>query len=389
MTGLIVVDRDRLLSAYDYELPSERIAQTPAVPRDSSRLLVLPSPTSQTHAVFRDLPKVLQPGDLLVLNNTRVLPARLYGYKPSGLPVEILLLEPQADSKTSDTDFSNRWLALVKPGRRLKPGTIVCFDAADIQTKAQVSHPPTRPKGMYAKVLETDAATSGRVIEFDGPPDFSLKDWIYATGHVPLPPYLTEANSAPEQYQTVYADRAGAVAAPTAGLHFTPDLLQQLQQNGIQQAFVTLHVGVGTFRPVEVEDITTHEMHSEWAEVSPETVAQIRQTQARGGRVIAVGTTVVRALEGAAAATGELLPFCGKTNLFIYPGYQWQVVEGLITNFHLPKSSLMMLVSALIGRERLLGLYQLAIAENYRFYSFGDAMLILPESRLPYVRVKR
>jgi S-adenosylmethionine:tRNA ribosyltransferase-isomerase len=333
------------------------------------------------HAIFRDLPTLLQPGDLLVLNNTRVLPARLFGYKPSGLPVEVLLLEPQPGTETSTTDFSDRWLALVKPGRRLKPGTIICFDPADIQATGQTPSLPLTPQGVYAKVLETDPATSGRVIQFHLPSSIALKDWIYEQGHVPLPPYISESDSDPEQYQTVYADRVGAVAAPTAGLHFTEELLQRLQDQGIQQTFITLHVGVGTFRPVEAEDITAHEMHSEWAEVSPATVELIQATKARGGRVIAIGTTVVRALEGA-AASGTLHPLYGKVNLFIYPGYQWRVVEGLITNFHLPKSSLMMLVSALIGRERLLDLYQVAIAEQYRFYSFGDAMLILPEAKL-------
>lgn len=373
------MDSDRLLSAYDYNLPPERIAQSPAVPRDSSRLLVVQSTTAHSHDFFRDLPNLLHPGDLLVLNNTRVLPARLYGYKSSGLPVEILLLEPQPGTPSAERGFSDCWLALVKPGRRLKPGTLILFDAADVESSDSVAAHSMGPKGVYAKILETDATTSGRIIQFMVPEHLSLKDWVYKMGHVPLPPYISETNADPEQYQTVYADRAGAVAAPTAGLHFTPELLQRLQERGIQQGFVTLHVGVGTFRPVEVEDITTHDMHAEWAEVPPETVDLIDQTQKQGGRVIAVGTTVVRALEGAAQG-GVLKPVYGKINLFIYPGYQWQVVEGLITNFHLPKSSLMMLVSALIGRERLLHLYQVAIAEQYRFYSFGDAMLILPEA---------
>ena len=373
---MVDVERDRLLSAYDYHLPPERIAQAPAVPRDSSRLLVVTSQTEQDHVRFRDLPEFLRSGDLLVLNNTRVLPARLYGFKSSGLAVEVLLLEPLPDAAIDgDGDFAKRWLALVKPGRRLKPGTIICFDPPTPQQTEQ-----DLPSGVYANVLETDRSTSGRVIQFEVPDGVLLRDWIYERGQVPLPPYISAADSDPEQYQTVYADRVGAVAAPTAGLHFTPDLLERLQQQGIQRTFVTLHVGVGTFRPVEAEDITTHQMHAEWAEVSPETVAMIQQTQANGGRVIAVGTTVVRALEGA-AQSGELMPICDKVNLFIYPGYEWRVVQGLITNFHLPKSSLMMLVSALIGRERLLSLYELAIAEQYRFYSFGDAMLILPAAR--------
>ncbi len=365
------VDCDRQLTSYDYHLPEERIAQAPAVPRDASRLLVVKSPTEQEHTVFRDLPEWLRSGDLLVLNNTRVLPARLFGRKQSGLPVEVLLLEPQPDESAAPSDFSSRWLALVKPGRRLKPGSQIWFDRQDTTRTAlpQVS----------AKVLATDASTSGRILQFEMPAGESLKKWVYESGQVPLPPYITETNAEPEQYQTVYSDRPGAVAAPTAGLHFTPELLQRLQEQGIQQTFVTLHVGVGTFRPVEAEDITTHQMHSEWAEVPLETVEAIRQTKARGGRVIAVGTTSVRALEGA-SQSGSLQPLYGKTNLFIYPGYQWRVVDGLITNFHLPKSSLLLLVSALITRQRLLALYELAIAEQYRFYSFGDAMLILPEA---------
>jgi S-adenosylmethionine:tRNA ribosyltransferase-isomerase len=224
-----------------------------------------------------------------------------------------------------------------------------------------------------------DAATGGRILQFDVPSDTTLNEWIEQWGQMPLPPYITQSAAQPEQYQTVYADRPGAIAAPTAGLHFTPALLQRLQAHGIEQAFVTLHVGVGTFRPVEAETITDHTMHAEWVEVPPATVAKIQQTKAKGGRIIAVGTTVVRSLESA-AQSGTMQTFYGKTNLFIYPGYKWRVVDGLMTNFHLPKSSLLMLVSALIGRQRLLDLYQVAIAEQYRFYSFGDAMLILPEA---------
>jgi S-adenosylmethionine:tRNA ribosyltransferase-isomerase len=366
------VERDRQLAAYDYRLPSDYIAQTPANPRDSSRLLVVQPGSEQTHAVFRDLPDWLKPGDLLIMNNTRVLPARLRGYKASGLPVEVLLLEPQPERLETGT-MAHRWLALVKPGRRLKPGTQIWFEPPSAEPPSQAA------SGVCAHVLATDAATSGRIIEFELPTQQSFQDWLYAAGEVPLPPYVTDHTTEPEQYQTVYGDRPGSVAAPTAGLHFTPTLFERLQAAQIHHAFVTLHVGVGTFRPVEAEDITAHQMHAEWAEVPLETVEQIRQAKANGGRVIAVGTTAVRALEGA-AQQGHLQPFYGKTNLFIYPGYRWQVVDGLITNFHLPKSSLMMLVSALIGRPRLLSLYELAIAEGYRFYSFGDAMLILPEA---------
>lgn len=364
---------DYQLAAYDYVLPEDRIAQSPAMPRDSSRLLVVKDLVEHCHASFRDLPDLLQPGDLLVLNNTQVIPARLYGQKSSGLPVEVLLLEPQPSETTRADGFSDRWLALVKPGRRLKPGARIWFSSAPSF--------PSSPTGIWASVLATDPATSGRVIQFEVPPEVSLREWIYQIGQLPLPPYITQPESEPEQYQTVYAACPGAVAAPTAGLHFTPELLHQLQERGIQQAFVTLHVGVGTFRPVEADDITSHQMHSEWVEVPTATVEQIQSTKAQGGRVIAVGTTVVRSLEGVANQLGNLQPFCGKTNLFIYPGYQWQVIDGMITNFHLPKSSLMMLVSALIGRQRLLDLYQTAIAAQYRFYSFGDAMLILPTAR--------
>lgn len=365
---------DHLLAGYDYQLPPERIAQNPAVPRDSARLLVI-SPTDHTHQIFRDLPSLLLPGDLLVMNNTRVIPARLYGRKSSGAAVEVLLVEERQP---------NTWLALVKPGRRLQPGARIFFEQ---DTRGQEDK-GTRGQGegfslpllLSATVLEIDEATGGRLLQFDVPAGVSLIQLLDSFGHVPLPPYITDSQADIEQYQTVYAQQPGAVAAPTAGLHFTPSLLDQLQQRGIRQAFVTLHVGVGTFRPVEVEDVKTHQMHGEWVEVSAETVQQIRETQNQGGRIIAVGTTAVRALEGA-AESGQLQPFCGKTNLFIYPGYQWRVVEGLITNFHLPRSSLLMLVSALIGRQRLLALYTEAIASEYRFYSFGDAMLILPEAR--------
>jgi S-adenosylmethionine:tRNA ribosyltransferase-isomerase len=298
------------------------------------------------------------------------------------------LLEPEPEDKEPNDDFSHRWLALVKPGRRLKPGAQIWFGQSSEQSSGQSSgQSSNKPDSslnapiVSATVLATDRATSGRILQFNLPPGHSLRDWLETYGQMPLPPYITNSDSDPAQYQTVYADRLGAVAAPTAGLHFTPELLQTLEEQGIQQAFVTLHVGVGTFRPVEAEDITVHQMHSEWAEVPLATVEQIRQTKAAGGRIIAVGTTAVRSLE-AAAQTGTIEPFKGKTNLFIYPGYEWRVVDGLITNFHLPKSSLLMLVSGLIGRSRLLDLYKQAIAAEYRFYSFGDAMLILPEAKL-------
>jgi S-adenosylmethionine:tRNA ribosyltransferase-isomerase len=359
---------DRQLTAYDYELPPDRIAQSPAVPRDTSRLLVVQDRTQHQHQIFRDLPDWLRSGDLLVLNNTKVIPARLQGIKIGGAKVEVLLLEAIAP---------NQWLALVKPGRRLQPGAVIEF----IPNGQDSPTPEVR-----ATVLDRDAATGGRLLEFTIADDRPLLEVIDRFGTMPLPPYITGRESDPGQYQTVYADREGSAAAPTAGLHFTPELLEKLASIGVKHCFVTLHVGVGTFRPVEVDDITQHQMHGEWIEVTSKIVEAIAATKAQGGRVIAVGTTSVRSLEGAANAYGEpwdgqLKPFCGKTEMFIYPGYQWRVVDGMITNFHLPKSSLMMLVSSLIGRERLLALYGEAIQENYRFFSFGDAMLVLPEAR--------
>ncbi|PSN19368.1 tRNA preQ1(34) S-adenosylmethionine ribosyltransferase-isomerase QueA [filamentous cyanobacterium CCP5] len=357
----LAASSDLSLSAYSYHLPPERIAQTPAEPRDSSRLLLVDSLETHRHQVFRDLPELLQPGDLLVLNNTRVIPARLYGYKPGGGRVEILLLEPHGD---------HRWTALVKPGRRLKPGAEIWFGE-----NAQAPD-------LIAQVLATDPDTHGRLLEFRMPTGGSLTALIERLGQMPLPPYITESQSDPSRYQTVYAESPGAIAAPTAGLHFTPELFERLEAKGIQRANLTLHVGIGTFRPVEAEDITRHAMHQEWIDVPAATVEAIQWTKSAGGRVIAVGTTVARALEGATQPDGELKPYQGKTQLFIYPGYRWQVIEGLITNFHLPGSSLLMMVSALIGRQRLLSLYEQAIEADYRFYSFGDALLILPEAVL-------
>jgi len=352
---------DYQLSAYDYLLPESRIAQNPVVPRDRAKLLVIGSLTTHQHAHFYELGSWLRPDDLLVLNDTKVIPARLFGRKASGGSAEVLLIEPLDDE---------RWLALVRPGRRIQPGTEILFGEED---KAPL---------LKAIVLSRDEPTGGRIVRLVPMVEGSVDMLIHQLGQVPLPPYITQSESLPEQYQTVFAAREGAIAAPTAGLHFTETLLSQLADQGVQTAKVTLHVGVGTFRPVEVADIETHEMHEERIEVSAETVEKIRQTKANGGRVITVGTTSTRALEGAFAACGELQAYSGRTDLFIYPGYQWRVIDGLITNFHLPGSSLLMMVSALIGRERLMEVYGDAIAQNYRFYSFGDAMLILPEATL-------
>lgn len=386
-------DRDRSLAAYDYDLPADRIAQNPVTPRDSSRLLVVTSPTQHHHSIFRDLPDWLQPGDLLVLNDTRVIPARLYGHKTSGAAIEILLLEPRQTDPSGQPLPPHCWLALVRPGKRMKVGSRLYFGHQPTQAQppdpsadndaasAPTNHPDTPAAvTLTATILAKDTATGGRILQFHLPESARLESYLEVLGQIPLPPYIDHSTADPDRYQTVYAREAGSAAAPTAGLHFTESLFTRLQERGIEQAFVTLHVGVGTFRPVEATDITAHAMHSEWFEIPAATIAKIQHTQARGGRIIAVGTTVVRSLEGVVKETGSLQPFRGRTNLFIYPGYQWQVINGLITNFHLPKSSLLMLVSALLGRERTLALYQEAIAHQYRFYSFGDAMLILPSA---------
>lgn len=366
MTDIRTGDRaslnlDHQLSAYSYDLPEGRIAQNPVTPRDHSKLLVVDK-TQIHHQRFYDLVDWLSPGDLLVINNTKVIPARLYGHKASGAAVEVLLIEPVEPGKEGD-----RWLALVRPGKRIQPGTEILF--------GDRSSPL-----MSALVESRDDATSGRILKLIPKDEQPIDVLIDRLGQMPLPPYITQSESLPGQYQTVYAQKRGAIAAPTAGLHFTNSLLEKLSAKGVQTAEVTLHVGIGTFRPVEVTDIETHQMHQERIEVSEATVRQIKQTKANGGKVIAVGTTSTRALEGAAAICSELQPYTGKTDLFIYPGYQWQVVDGMITNFHLPGSSLMMMVSAMTGRERLLAIYEDAIAQNYRFYSFGDAMLILPQA---------
>lgn len=348
---------DKLLASYHYHLPDELIAQNPVVPRDRSRLLVVESEDSCQHRHFHEIGDFLKPRDLLVFNNTRVIPARIYGCKPTGAAVEILLISEQTH---------NCWLALVKPGRKLKLGTQIIFPARNPQNPI--------PQ-LTAKIIGTDRQTGGRFLQFDLPENIPLLSILADFGEMPLPPYIDTSTSTPDQYQTVYAKVPGAVAAPTAGLHFTPELLDRLLAQGINQTYVTLHVGVGTFRPVEVEDITTHQLHHEWLEISQDSIDLIESTKAAGGKVYAIGTTAVRVLE-TAAQTGKLQAYSGETNIFIYPGYQWRVVDGLITNFHLPGSSLMMLVSAMIGRQRLLDLYQIAINEQYRFYSFGDAMLI-------------
>ena len=355
--------RDQQLSSYDYPLPPERIAQAPVEPRHNARLFMVPPPESSArHGLVWNLLDELQPGDLLVVNDTRVLKARLAVRRAGGGLSELLVLEPQGEG---------RWLCLARPAKRMRPGDQLTIDGTEITLT----------------VLSDDAATGGRVVQFptDCADAETIESLLDQCGEVPLPPYIERHDpSDAERYQTRYADRPGAVAAPTAGLHFSDELLAALGRKGVQLARITLHVGLGTFRPVETEDLSQLELHSEWIEVSPGVVEAVHNCV---GRVIAVGTTSVRALEGAAQAHGGVLkPFTGPVNLVIQPGYRFAVVQGLLTNFHLPKSSLLLLVSALIGREKLLTLYAEAIQREYRFFSYGDAMWIAPETVLPEAR---
>jgi S-adenosylmethionine:tRNA ribosyltransferase-isomerase len=333
-------------SDFDYNLPESSIAQTPSEPRDSSRLLVLHRDTNELeHRIFRDVTDYLNPGDLLVLNQTRVIPARVFARKETGGRVELLLLRRRDDLI---------WEALVG-GKGLRVGKI-----------AQVE------EGPEVKIIE-ELDGSERLIRFSEP----IEPYLSKVGNVPLPPYIHEKLNDPERYQTVYAKEPGSAAAPTAGLHFTPRLLEELQVKGVRIAYVTLHVGLDTFAPVNEDDPEEHKIHSEWCELSQETADLINDTRARGKRVIAVGTTSVRTLESAMIERDTISSCMGATSLFILPGYQFKIVDAMVTNFHLPKSTLLMLVSAFAGREKILETYETAIKEGYRFYSFGDAMLII------------
>ncbi|MDQ5850543.1 MAG: tRNA preQ1(34) S-adenosylmethionine ribosyltransferase-isomerase QueA [Chloroflexota bacterium] len=338
---------------FDYALPAELIAQTPVEPRDSSRLLVLDRANGAIeHAAFRDLPRYLRSGDLLVANESRVFPARLFGYKATGGKVELLLLR-QRDERT--------WEALVR-GKGIGEGARLSFGPNERQLTCEVV--ATLPHG-------------GRLLQFDQP----VEPHLIELGAVPLPPYIHRQLEDSERYQTVYSVTPGSAAAPTAGLHFTPELIAELRGHGVEWTTVTLHVGLDTFRPVQVEEIVHHQMHSEAFELGPEAASAINRARAEGRRVIAVGTTAVRVLEtvgrNAEAAGEPIQPSRGDTDIFIYPPYRFRVVDGLITNFHLPRSTLLMLVSALAGRDRIRHAYAEAIRERYRFFSFGDAMLIL------------
>jgi S-adenosylmethionine:tRNA ribosyltransferase-isomerase len=336
-------------SDFDYYLPEELIAQTPLERRDSSRLLTLDKLTGKTgHYHFYDLPNFLRPGDCLVLNDSRVLPARLIGHRPTGGVCEVLLLVDRGD---------NRWECLVRPGRKLRPGAEIIFGTG--QLKAQV---------------EKELEDGKRLVHFSYQGIFL--EILEQLGKMPLPPYIKAELQDQERYQTVYSKVLGSAAAPTAGLHFTPELLENIQNMGVKVCYVTLHVGLGTFRPVKVEEIQDHEMHAEFCMISKETAETINQTKREGGRVICVGTTSCRTIESFANEDGTLSERSGWTNIFIYPGYHFKVLDGLITNFHLPQSTLVMLVSALAGREHVLAAYEEAVEKRYRFFSFGDAMLI-------------
>ncbi len=336
-------------SDFDFYLPEELIAQTPLERRDASRLLTLDKHTGATeHHHFYELPQFLRPGDCLVLNNSRVLPARLIGHRPTGGVCEVLLLTDKGEGL---------WECLVRPGKKLRPGAQVIFG-----------------EGQLTATIEAEESDGKRLARFHYQGIFL--EILEQLGKMPLPPYIKAELKDNERYQTVYSKVMGSAAAPTAGLHFTPELLQKIQDMGVDLCYVTLHVGLGTFRPVKAEDIQDHEMHSEFCQISQETADVINSTKARGGRVICVGTTSCRTIESFAAEDGTMTARSGWTNIFIYPGYRFKVLDALITNFHLPQSTLIMLVSALAGREHVLAAYEEAVREKYRFFSFGDAMFI-------------
>jgi len=338
------------ITDFIYHLPEELIAQEPAPRRDESRLLVLPrNDGAPGHRLFKDLVDYLRPGDTLVINNTRVIPARLWGEKEgTGTKIEVLLLARVEE----DT-----WEVLVRPGRRVPPGTGIKFGKE------------------LRGVAEAVIAGGCRRMRFQYEGDFDRL--LEQLGAMPLPPYIKKQPADPGRYQTVYAREPGSAAAPTAGLHFTPELLAKIKERGVNVAPVLLHVGLGTFRPVKVEDITRHHMHAEYYEITPEAARMINRTKAGGGRVVAVGTTATRCLEANSEENGSVRPGSGWTDIFIYPGYRFRVIDSLVTNFHLPGSTLLMMVSAFAGRERVLEAYQEAVDLRYRFFSFGDAMLII------------
>lgn len=338
-------------SDFYYDLPPELIAQTPLERRDGSRLMLLNKKTGETlHRHFYELPQFLRPGDCLVLNDSRVLPARLLGRRePSGGAAEVLLLIDKGEK---------RWECLVRPGRKLHPGQKLSFGDGTLLTAT----------------IQEELPGGNRIVEFHY--DGIFLEILEQLGKMPLPPYIKEELNDPERYQTVYSKAMGSAAAPTAGLHFTKELLTQVEAMGVKVCYITLHVGLGTFRPVKEEDPTDHEMHSEYCMISQEVADTINETKKNGGRVICVGTTSCRTIESWAGEDGILKESAGWTNIYIYPGYRFKVLDALVTNFHLPESTLIMLVSALAGRENVLAAYQEAVQERYRFFSFGDAMFI-------------
>ena len=337
-------------SDFYYDLPQELIAQTPVEPRNSSRLMILHKDSGELeHRIFKDLPEYLRPGDCLILNDTRVIPARIYGVKEeTGAVVEFLLLTQKEN---------NVWECLCKPGKRAKVGTRFNFGEGKL----------------YGTVIEIQE-DGNRLVQFDCQGNiYAVLDQI---GQMPLPPYIKAELQDQERYQTVYSRELGSAAAPTAGLHFTKELLQQIADMGVKIGYVTLHVGLGTFRPVKEDEIEDHPMHSEFCIIPEETARMVNETKANGGRVICIGTTSCRTVESFADADGTLRAQSGWTDIFIYPGYQFKCMDALVTNFHLPESTLIMLVSALAGREHILNAYKIAVENRYRFFSFGDAMFI-------------
>ncbi|GAB6181110.1 tRNA preQ1(34) S-adenosylmethionine ribosyltransferase-isomerase QueA [Desulfotomaculum defluvii] len=339
------------LSEFDFVLPEQLIAQEPLKQRDQSRLMVVHRYSNKNeHRNFRDVLEYLRPGDVLVMNDSKVLPARIYGTKIStGAQIEVLLLRQIS---------KDQWETLVKPGKKARVGETLDFG-----------------KGLMQGRIIDHTDVGGRVIEFSyqGP----FLQVLEQIGTMPLPPYIKKPLADKQRYQTVYARQEGSAAAPTAGLHFTHQLLEEIRAKGVKTVQVLLHVGLGTFRPVQAEDITQHHMHQEYYEITPQAAKVINEAKEQGGRIIAVGTTSVRCLETSSNNEGHVLSGSGLTDIFIYPGYKFKVIEGLITNFHLPKSTLLMLISALAGKDKILQAYQEAVAERYRFFSFGDAMLII------------
>lgn len=343
------IDTGLRTSDFYFDLPEELIAQDPLSDRSGSRLLMLDKETGKTkHEIFRDIIDYLNPGDCLVLNNTKVIPARLIGNRETGGAVEVLLLKRHQD---------NVWETLVKPGKKCRPGAKLIFGDGILK----------------AEVLET-VEEGNRLVKFEYEGIF--EEVLDKLGEMPLPPYITHKLQDKNRYQTVYAKYEGSAAAPTAGLHFTKELLQKIEDKGVKIAYVTLHVGLGTFRPVKVDNVLEHHMHSEYYEISNEAADTINAAKEAGHKVICVGTTSCRTIESAADENGHLEPKCDNTEIFIYPGYRFKVLDELITNFHLPESTLVMLVSALAGKENVLNAYNEAIEERYRFFSFGDAMFI-------------